>query len=279
MASPMNASDDSDSAYKRLADVLSKWNELFDRSQIPPVLYHYTTFDGLHGILKDSALRATFSETLNDGSEWEFGKSVIRRYPIPEGTSQEPAPPPSMVIPPPKAIFVTCFCEESNLLSMWRSYTGQGGGFCLGFEGPKLNTLQRDNLIVGSFAARLVKVYYGEKPRSELEQLLRCGGHSMAEWVLENMIKHHGFQEEKEWRIIVPDPPASLMSFHSGNANIKASVQIRNHQGDGKLPLRKIVYGPTLRNDTALARTLSWMLDKYGYGDVALKASEIPYRL
>jgi hypothetical protein len=185
-----------------------------------------------------------------------------------------------MVIAPPKAIFVTCFCEESNLLSMWRSYTGHGGGFCLGFDGSELSRLQRDDLKVGSFAARLVKIYYGEKPPPQMEQLLELGGHSMAEWVLENMIKHQGFREEKEWRIIVPDPPASLMSFHGGNASIKASVQLRNHYRDGKLPLKEIVYGPTLRNDTAPARTLSWMLDKYGYDDgVAVKASEIPYRL
>jgi hypothetical protein len=279
MANSTNSSDDSASTYELLSEVVSKWNALHDRSNIPDFLYHYTTFDGLHNILKEQSLRATFSGTLNDGSEWEFGKSVIRKYPVPERISQKLAPPPSMVIPPPEAMFVTCFCEASNLLSMWRSYTEQGGGFCLGFYGPELDKLQRDDLIVGSFAARLVKMYYGDKPSPQMEQLLGCCGHSMAEWVLENMIKHQGFQEEQEWRLIVPDPPASLMSFHSGNASIKASVEIRNHHGDGKLPLKKIVYGPTLRNDTALAKTLSWMLDKYGYGDVAVNASEIPYRL
>jgi hypothetical protein len=262
-----------------MADVLSKWNELQDRSQIPELLYHYTTFDGLHGILKDDSLQATFSKALNDGSEWEFGKSVISRYPISEQTSLELMPPPSWIVLPPKSMFATCFCEEATLLSMWRSYTGQGGGYCLGFEGPQLDTLQRDDLTVGSFAARLVKVYYGETPPAHMRNLLECGGHSSAEWVLENMIKHDGFKEEKEWRIIVPDPPTSIMSFHCGSATVKASVQIRNHHGNGKLPLKKIVYGPTLRNDAALAQTLTWMLEKHGYGDVAAEACAIPYRL
>lgn len=111
-----------------------------------------------------------------------------------------------------------------------------------------------------------------------MEDLLNSGGPIWATWVLENMIKHKSFEEEKEWRIIVPDPPASLMSFHSAHATVKASVQIRS-LGDRKLPLKEIVYGPTLRDDAALEETLKWLLEKYGYGDVALKACPIPYRL
>jgi hypothetical protein len=107
--------------------------------------------------------------------------------------------------------------------------------------------------------------------------MLKYREFSTADWVFENMIKHDGFREEKEWRILVPDPPADIMSFHSSHASVKASVQIKNVHG--KLPLRKIVYGPTLRQDTALEQTLRWMLEKYKYSDVALEACMIPYRL
>ena len=93
------------------------------------------------------------------------------------------------------------------------------------------------------------------------------------------MIKHPGFAEEKEWRIVVPDPSASIMSFQRGEANVKAFVQIKNHTGNRKLPLKELYYGPTLRNDAALGQTLVWILEKYGYGDVEPKACPIPYRL
>jgi hypothetical protein len=268
-----------ESSFSILDSVLSKWNALHDRSKIPNALCHYTTFDGLQGILGSSALRATFSQCLNDGSEWKFGKSVVDKYAIPKGTEEALEVPPSTRLPPPKSMFVTCFCEEPNLLSMWRSYTSQGGGYCLVFDGAPLDRLQRDRLGVGEFAARLVKVHYGETPSTEMKDLLDSGGHLFASWLIENMFKHEGFQEEKEWRIIVPDPPASLMSFHSGHATIKASVQVRNQNGDNKLPLRKVIYGPTLRDDAALVETLRWMLEKYGYGHVAVENSPIPYRL
>jgi hypothetical protein len=261
-----------------LNDVMSKWNELFDKAAIPDLLYHYTSFDGLNGILKDNALRASFSQTLNDGSEWEFGRSVVQKYPIPSKTAQALFPPSSWTVPAPTSMFVTCFCEEPNLLSMWCAYTAQGGGFCLGFDGQALNGgLQRDKLVPGAFAARLVRVYYGEEPPAKMESLLQGGGHSTAQWVLENMIKAPGFYEEKEWRIIVPNPPADLMAFYSGQATVKAFVQIKSQSG--KLPLKKLIYGPTLRDDKALKQSLEWMLQKYEYEGVEVVPSGIPYRL
>jgi hypothetical protein len=96
---------------------------------------------------------------------------------------------------------------------MWRSYTSVGGGYCLGFDGPKLDDLQRDDLQVNDFAARLVPVYYGTRLPTALRSLLKGGYHANAPWVFENMIKHPGFKEEKEWRIMLPNPPVSLMSF------------------------------------------------------------------
>lgn len=258
---------------------LQCWNELFDKSRTPELLYHYTTFDGLQGILKDNSLRATFSKTLNDGSEWEFGKQVVKQYTTLKNGLEwyEAFELPSWMeaAPPPTEMFVTCFCEQPNLLSMWRSYTAQGGGFCLGFEGRALDDLQRDNMVAGEFAARLVKVYYGTTLPEELRNVIASKAHVMAEWVLENMIKNIGFQEEQEWRILVPGPKPELMSFHGSHAGIKASVQIRNHRG--KLPLKTIVYGPTLRADTGIV--LKWMLEHYGYPDVEVQGSDIPYRL
>lgn len=161
---------------------------------------------------------------------------------------------------------------------MWRSYTSLSGGYCLGFDGRLLNELTIDGPIPRPLSS-VGKVYYGDNLPEKLAALLQCGGHAHAEWLLENIIKHESFSEEKEWRIIITDPPASIMSFHSGHATIKASVQIRNYGGNRKLPLKEIVYGPTLRNDKALEQTLKWMLERCGYGEVELRPSPIPYRL
>src|ERR1017187_7798238 len=156
-----------------LNDHINKWNAVFDASRIPALLYHYTDFNGLSGILSSNALRATFSETLNEGSEWVYGKEVLKiNSPVISASVRDAlTPPPSIVQPPPTSMFVTCFCEEPNLLSMWRSYTTHGGGFSLGFEGPKLDALQIDDLSAGSRAARLVKVYYGKRSEEHTSEL------------------------------------------------------------------------------------------------------------
>jgi Protein of unknown function (DUF2971) len=273
-------SDKPSNPFAILVDALDKWNAVFDASQIPELLYHYTDFDGLLGILSKHSLRATFSETLNDGSEWVYGKDVLKSNSRATSDSVRDAlrPPADLVQPPPKSMFVTCFCEEPNLLSMWRSYTTHGGGFSLGFEGTKLSSLQIDNPSVGSYAARLVRIYYGKVLPEPLLALLESEGQIYAEWVLENMIKDDAFREEREWRIIVPDPPVSSMSFHRGHENIKASVDIKNQDGR-PLPLKRLLYGPTLRDDEATKKTLTWMLTRYGYKDVIPEPSGIPYRL
>jgi hypothetical protein len=273
------AGDQKQNDAELFRDSIAKWNAVLKHGRVPRLLWHYTTFEGLNGILQDNALRATFNQALNDGLEWKFGREVVKNFPVDEKVSKRLEPPPSFVVPPPKSVFVTCFCERPDLLSMWRSYASIGGGYCLGFVGPKLDDLQRDDLQVNDFGARLLPVYYGTRLTTALRTLLKSGYHANAPWLFENMIKHSGFREEKEWRIIVPNPPTSLMSFHSSLGSIKASVQIRNPNGDKKLPLKKIVFGPTVRNDDAIRQTLTWMLQKNGYTGVTLEASSIPYRL
>src|SRR3569623_156181 len=116
-----------------LTSVLT-WIKIRLHYKVPDTLYHYTTFDGLHGILRSDALWATFSRALNDGTEGSYGRISLRNSNIlparmdrPMGCEVGPA-----------SVFVTCFCEDPDLLSMWRSYSAQGGGFCLGFASEDL---------------------------------------------------------------------------------------------------------------------------------------------
>ncbi len=259
---------------EQLLASLSEWEKVFDPQLIPATLYHYTTFEGLQGIAKENALRATFGKSLNDSSEGEFGKTIVSKYA--DAVSRERHRPPLyMTLPAPESMFVTCFCEDGDLLSMWRCYSAQGGGYCLGFDGPQVAELDRSEMKAGEYAARPVKVFYGEAGSKSLGESMATGAHMWAEWAFENMIKHGGFAEEKEWRVLVPAPPVSQMSFHSSYSGIKASVQIRHRSG--KLPLKTVRCGPTVRPETQTV--VKWMLEKYGYPEVTVSGCEIPYRL
>src|ERR1044072_4594249 len=53
--------------------LLREMKELRER----PILHHYTSAAGLHGILKTGVLRATNYLYLNDTSEIEYGKKIV----------------------------------------------------------------------------------------------------------------------------------------------------------------------------------------------------------
>lgn len=123
--------------------------------KLPAYLYHYTTIQGVHGILGKGAIWATSVDYLNDTTEPDYTVGLIDelihkliyeetksrggeefgvvnqllwvRYELFQHRSRS-------------NYFVTCFCEVSDLLSQWRAY-GQNGGFSLNFSADKLESL------------------------------------------------------------------------------------------------------------------------------------------
>ncbi len=71
------------------------------------------------------------------------------------------------------------------------------------------------------------------------------------------------------------------MNFRAGDADIKPYVVLFPTKEDRSqhLPLKRIVFGPTLRQDRVIIETIELMLDRYGYGNVKVEPSGIPYRL
>ncbi len=106
-------------------------------------LYHYTTIDGLMGILKNRSLWLTHTSSLNDPTELKYGKEIIlnilnnkigNRH---EGIIERFL---HLLIGEVNRFdeimyeaYVACFCKSDNLLSQWRAYGHRGGGYNLGF--------------------------------------------------------------------------------------------------------------------------------------------------
>lgn len=139
------------------------------------VLYHYTSADGLKGIIENDELWATSAYYLNDSAEILYGYRVLHlaietwlKRPDPAADSISRGLAESLqryfgqgaaernVITP---IYLTCFCEDDNLLSQWRAY-GNTGGYNIGFKVPE------DGIVYGLtpeprvYTARCVKVEY-----------------------------------------------------------------------------------------------------------------------
>jgi hypothetical protein len=168
---------------------------------LPARVYHYTSTDGLLGILDSGHLWATDLRYLNDTSELHFGLTeMLSAY---ETVSQGPSRRESFVdrlaalykienwlpIGPlglseagslPRERFdtvanaivnslgesiiigVTCFCGEGDLLSQWRGYGI--GGYALGFDAGPLRVAVKDRYLP------LTAVVYGRPP---VRQILR----------------------------------------------------------------------------------------------------------
>ena len=257
---------------------------------MPEILSHYTNFAGLNSILETGELWATYSQTLNDISEEKFGRQLVSGYVTPKIRSEEGKKKLSTVLRLEGRRFVTCFCCSSDVLSMWRYYGNQGGGYCLEFDGPDLQMCK-----FPQFGAKLLmKMHYGASLSPEMKEFLdavaECASKGMPyahEAAFRTLpfvykLKDQAFHEEQEWRLLVDDPDdPSLYHFREGHGGIKPFLKLRPYKGDGtatRLPLKRIVIGPTLRNDPVLKETIQMMLAKYGYGGLPVEFEKSPIR-
>jgi hypothetical protein len=130
----------------------------FDREVIAPrpmpasgLLHHYTTADGLKGIIENNELWATSAYFLNDSAEITYGCGLLKEV-LDDWLAKNPRPEDSVTLGLARGlrrffgedllnrnmirpIYLACFCEDDNLLSQWRAY-GQSGGYSLGFTVP-----------------------------------------------------------------------------------------------------------------------------------------------
>jgi hypothetical protein len=163
-------------AYGRILQYHNE-REFVARKQRPDggVLYHYTTADGLKGIVENEELWSTSAYYLNDSAEILYGYRLLDLA-LEEWLKRTSSPDGSMsrgfaesmrryfghdafernIITP---IYLTCFCEEGNLLSQWRAY-GRSGGYSVGFKVPAEGIVYGLTPEPRVYTARCVKVEY-----------------------------------------------------------------------------------------------------------------------
>jgi hypothetical protein len=204
-------------------------------------LYHYTSAEGLKGILSEMRLRATHFAHLNDSGELIAGEklvdSVARKvHDDPEiGRAQRwlcevfLTEYEKRTLTNVADVFVASMTEVPNDLSHWRAYGGQGGGYCVGIRLPSFKKLsEKPDADLG---VALEKVVYDEADMlARIEAAFRPTLDRFAEFasrvpqddddhrdhlvgmavrmlliqagMLVTRYKSHVFQVEQEWRIV-----------------------------------------------------------------------------
>ena len=163
----------------------------------PPVLHHYTTAAGLHGIVRDGHVWATEYRYLNDEQEVKYALNLARER-VHEEMSEGPhlgiAPRDSQVLKEEyrralldvmlgmidaadvhgevgsmMCMFVTSFSAEENDLSQWRAYGGESGRYSLGIsKDTMIECVQRSREGGPAKRLRLIKVEYDQSKQKEM---------------------------------------------------------------------------------------------------------------
>lgn len=196
------------------------------------LLYHYTTPDGLIGIVENRTLWATDVFYLNDSKEFALGIQIARDYMRDLKDRENSECTVGRLewlmsqfkdIGPlrKKTVYVSSLSVEDDLLSQWRAYCG-GGGFAIGFKVGSLKELAavqgfvlerciyepgEQNQIISEAVDSIAKPWLnsnapwpeqpGEGPRFDacnklVDELSR----------LSPILKNQAFHEENEYRLI-----------------------------------------------------------------------------
>jgi hypothetical protein len=288
--------------YVALADNFAESFEAADNAARPAELFHYADAEATRSILENKTLWATDVRFFKDPSEMSYGFELLRSAILPlkeetddiwekayvETVAQYGDPSANDLI-----YFAACFCEDGDLLSQWRGYTG-GGGYSLGFRPDidlGLSAVEQQAIdpdavrvqmreIAAAFQMLLrQRLMNAEDQAEEARQAAVMAISTLSLKVLS--AKHPGFAEEKEWRLLATadrGPVLRLLRMRSGGDQLIPYMELRPRrtaEPEGPLPITRVFIGPTTKQPTADV-SLRLQLDKAGNADTAIERSSIP---
>lgn len=273
----------------------------------PRRLYHYTSPEGLLGIVRENQLRCSAAQYLSDAQELQYAISKI----IPVLREAEPRTEDEDHLlerivtraqgVAERRLYVGSLSVEGNLLSQWRAYCPDTGGIAVGFDGVRLLRLaeaQGFTLVkcvydedlheemVLDLVARTVRSYRDEreKGRSVSSDLFREHAVAfLAEFMeLAARVKHPKFAEENEWRLVSTPEATNQQTpqFRTGASTLVPYLDFQlTSPEQPSLPLITTYIGPTPHPDIAV-RSVEKALRVHAKEaqPVPVEKSGIPYR-
>lgn len=279
----------------------------------PGTIHHYTTTEGLMGIIESDEFWATDLNYMNDTSELSYARHLIAnvledlRADVVAGPVQILYERAARILEPSYRMYYgVCFCEESDLLSQWRAYGARGGGFAVGLQADEIGLRSdvplcvrkviydpdQQRRLVEATLTRTGELLLRLAPEPEpanAEQVVPIIAHFLDDHLAEFtfIFKNPAFREEKEWRVILPILPYEVNDAwrharfrNSGGMLVPfVSLKVGPAVGPnaGRLPLARIVLGPTV--DPKLTKdAVDGLLRKYEFNRVEILSSAIPLR-
>jgi hypothetical protein len=273
-------------------------------------IYHYTSIDGLEGIISEKKIRATHISYLNDAREYVeiFLKSAHTFYNRQDRVEKEYKDIFSPLFDLTKNwidndplttqhndVYVCSLSEKKDDLNQWRGYAITGGyqiGFCF-------NYLQEAAKKSDNYFWLFPCIYEDSDKTQIIERLFKeavtkfdekgSDAKKIQSWFISTLryiapiFKDANFKDEKEWRLFAEkswnDPNRR---FRKRNGIFVPYIDI-DLSLDGKISLSEIVIGPGINNHHAMYSLSSFIRKKKEEGileieDDRIELSNVPYR-
>ncbi len=287
---------DEEGMYQKAVDLPSSF-----RSHLEGVsrkfLYHYTSQEGLIGIISTSELWATKVQYMNDSSEFGLALKIAAdclntRLTNCDAKQKRKLDLLIQTLNIGNAnVFVSCFCEEGDLLGQWRAYTGANHGYSIGIDSKILNER------AGASKFTLGPCVYDAKSQMTIieEAIEKCLSLTEEECdttfeynliTIGAFFKDAQFQEEREWRLVsrATSITHAKVGFRAGQSMISPYLRVALGEKDTS-SISHIIVGPCPHPDLS-KKSVEMLLrnarivEKAADGDenVDVKNSKIPYR-
>jgi DUF2971 family protein len=282
----------------------------------PRELFHYTTVQGLLGIIGSNRMWATHAAYLNDASELAYAHSLFESA-VSRASASESSKVGKVFLercvraidPFDKTVefYLVCFCDAGNLLSQWRSYANRGGGCAIGIV-PKevrlgrtpgepviLRKVTYDRVvqegIIGGLVESALKVLKKHAPDDSVENnnfRIAATVQSLRGLLAECHVafKDPAFEEECEWRLIfatnITNSTKEYLQFRATGALVVPYVELDLSPSagvrTGRLPISSVTLGPTSPGDDIARDSVYALLRKHGHTFAEVRRSLIPLR-
>ena len=274
-------------------------------------LYHYTTLNGLLGIVGSRKLWASDIRYMNDSAELKHAADLIRlevqdRITRGEGKADLLGQFMDWIthrITNGHMLFATSFRSEGNLLSQWRGYSSHGKGVSLGFAAEYiLQCAKQQRFQIGKciyepamqrkLIRRVVDAVeaYGERhvneatPRQQISEIYQKIFDAIEIDLLRiaAVLKHPSFREEKEWRIVSPvftDGAESPVRFRESNAMLVPYMEFDLQLAAGQpMQLEHLYLGPTSNINISMNSMKMFLAQNGIVPTRGIDYCQIPYR-
>jgi hypothetical protein len=263
-------------------------------------IFHYTSQNGLLGIIKDKALWLSSILHLSDATEFGYAVELVRtkltsklEY-INNGDPRHDYY--SAILKNldklrELPVFVGSFSEQADLLSQWRAYAHDGVGFSIGFEYEHLKAMAERQ----GFA--IIKCIYEKAEQDAIledlinlaETLVKDDGYERAMTIIyvglfkfAPALKDNSFFEEQEWRVVgnVVQPTNAIPRFRAGKSMLIPYLEYKLAPDDQRMPISRVIVGPTPHMGLSIS-SLGYHLkssENVEPDTYAIVPSRVPYR-